>query len=156
MEYKNRKEIIKEYLAGDPNDKKLKQNLAKKYNTTTRDITSIVNSEPGTNTEIEKKFFEIPLAKEQQKIHQVKMEFLEFFSEALKDASGAENKHLIADNLLGIFDKIDATQRLNEGKATEITEHKSQHANIDVAEVLKSLETPEAKRAFLLSGLNKT
>jgi len=154
-EFEEKTKIIQEYLIGDPRDKKLKKRLAEKYKITTREVTSIVNASPNTNTDIEKKLFEIPLAIEQEKIHQLKMKMLEFFLEAVNDGMKEKKKHLYQEGFLKVLEKIDTMQRLNEGKATEITKHEDQQTKIDVAEILKELDTPEKKKSFLLSGINK-
>lgn len=156
--YEQKEDIRRAFLASSPKPadiKRTKQALAEQYGTTVRDITSIVDANPNTNTEIEKKYFEIPIAKEQEKLHKAKMNLLDLLLNAISDADQAENRHLLIDNFVRIYDRLDATHRLNDGEATARIETTTNTTNtaVDIAEILKQLKTPEEKKAFLLSGM---
>jgi len=154
MNLKESKKLIAEYLMGDPSDKKLKKNLAKKYKISTRKVTSIVTGSPQTNTEIEKTMFEIPLAIEQKKIFDLKMALLDYFKNATDDANKEKKRYIHAPSMLPIVGEADKLQRLNSGTATSIVEDRTNNTKIDVAEILKELKTPDEKKAFLLRGIH--
>jgi len=153
MDLKESKQLIAEYLSGSPEDKNLKKKLAKKYKISSKMVTSIVNGFPQTNTEIEKTMFEIPLAIEQKRIFDLKCALFNFFELAILDGSKEKKRHHTAAFLLPIMVEIDKIQRLNNNTATSITEEHSKNTKINIADILKELNTPEEKKAFLLKGM---
>lgn len=90
---------------------------------------------------------------ETEKIMSIKDETLDFIRMAINEAKDADNKHLFIDKISKALETLDRTQRLNQNRATEIKEERKTTTNIDIAQVLKELKTPDEQKAFLRKQL---
>lgn len=140
------KEIKRRYLEGQD-----AKSLGKEFNTSTNSINVIVKTSNTTNIEIVKPEFTFDIAKENQRIAEIKDKFFTLIEVTLQEAMFVDEKFLFVPKFKGLLDVIDRIGRLNSGMSTEnIT---SVQTKFDVAEVIKELNTPEDKKKFLLNQL---
>lgn len=95
------------------------------------------------------------LEEENEKISKLKDRMIEFVSKAIEEGLKYENKIYFLKHVASFFESIDKVSRLNQSMATEIKEERKIEINLDVAKVLKELDTPEKKKKFLMDQLNK-
>ena len=152
--------IIREFVIGEPSNKNLKKDLANKYNISPSALTHIISSSPRTNARIEKQMLEIPLARENARIQKLKDLIYDVTEDLLltlkdKEADDKIPASFLLDtlgNINNLRDSLDKSQRLNANMSTENIQSSTAHTQIDVAEILKTLDTPEKKKAYLLEG----
>ena len=146
-------EIVKEWLTGDYS----KSALSKKWGITPGRLMKIVSGEPRTNTLIEKEHFELVVAKEQEKIADIKEKVLNFLEQAVVEGNEAEEKMQYVSKIMDIMNQMDRIQRLNRGEATQITKNETQETNINVnvADVIKELKTSDDKKRYLAQQMEE-
>lgn len=144
---KEKREIIMEYLAG----KEIKF-IAIHHNISHREVTSIVNSNQITRTEVEAQIFSEAVAKENARIIEIKSLMLNFYKDALIEIKNQDEKFTFLKDLRGILDSIDKMHRLNMDRPTDIS--RKTVINADIVKILDKLETPEDKKRFLLDQLS--
>lgn len=142
------KQVIIDWLNGED-----KKEIAKRHGVTTRMVTSIVNTNHETRLELEKQYFAVPTFRENRRIAEIKDKMLTFLEDSLEEGIEKENKHLFIDKFKGMLDSIDRIQRLNNDQPTENT--KQTNVNYNIAEIAKTLKTPEQKKHFLLEKLKE-
>lgn len=146
-------EIIKQWLSGEYS----KSRLAKNWNITVARLMKIVTGEPITNTLIEKQHFAINVEKEQKKIADIKDKVLRFLEDAVEEGNSAMDKMQYVDKIMAIMGQMDKVQRLNNGEATVITKNETQETNVvvNVADIVKDLQTSDDKKNFLTLQMDK-
>jgi len=148
LTFKDIKSLITDYISG-----KSKSALAKKYGIAYSSVEKYINDHPTTRAEIEKIQYDIQIARENAAIVQLKEKFLNFINIALDEAESAENKMYYFSKIKDVLGEIDKIFRLNLNKATDINKNINENRNYDVAEILKTLKTPEEQQEYLLSKL---
>lgn len=140
--------LVRDFLLSGKSEKE----LAKEYNISTRAVSDIV-TDRALVSEAHRNFLDVTLAKENKKIAELKNEVLGFFSDAVQELKTQDNKVKYTQDVVLILGTIDKIMRLNSEKPTEITNNTQTTTTVDVAAILSELQTPEQKRAFLLSGM---
>lgn len=140
--------LVRDFLLSGKSEKE----LAKEYNISTRAVSSIVTDRVLVS-EAHRNFLDVTLAKENKKIAELKSEVLGFFSDSIQELKTQDNKVKYTQDVILMLSTIDKIMRLNSEKPTEITNNTQTTTTVDVAQILHELQTPEQKRAFLLSGM---
>ncbi len=147
LNYEEKTQVITKYLNGDSFS-----NIAKEFDVTTKTIKEIVDN-PEVRLQIEKKHLELSRAKESKRIDEIKEQMMDFISASLTEAMDSDKKISFLDKVKGMLDSIDRIARLNRGDVTDNTSHTEKKVNIDVAEIIKNLDSPEKKKEFLRGQL---
>lgn len=147
LNYEEKTQVITKYLNGDSFS-----NIAKEFDVTTKTIKEIVDN-PEVRLQIEKKHLELSRARESKRIDEIKEQMMEFISASLTEAMDSDKKISFLDKVKGMLDSIDRIARLNRGDVTDNTSHTEKKVNIDVAEIIKNLDSPEKKKEFLRGQL---
>jgi hypothetical protein len=146
LPFKQQKKIISLFLWGeDPKE------IAKKYNITTKLVTSIVQSNTTTRTDIEKSNIALNITRENAKIYDLKLKALDLLDSAIEESATKDDKQKFIQNFTAWFSTMDKTFRLNNDMATDNKQTK--HTTVDVAKILEQMKTPEQKKAFLLDQI---
>jgi len=148
VDLETRKKIIFEWLNGaSPKD------IGNKYNLSTRAINSIIDNNEATRLEIEKRYLATVAARENVRISETKDRLITYINDALTKAMEdefdltPEKRIKFLNNIASMFDRLDNASRLNANKPTSLSEHRD--IKVDFAEILKQINTPEDKKAFL-------
>ena len=148
VDLETRKKIIFEWLNGaSPKD------IGDKYNLSTRAINSIIDNNEATRLEIEKRYLATVAARENVRISETKDRLITYINDALTKAMEdefdltPEKRIKFLNNIASMFDRLDNASRLNANKPTSLSEHRD--IKVDFAEILKQINTPEDKKAFL-------
>jgi len=148
VDLETRKKIIFEWLNGaSPKD------IGNKYNLSTRAINSIIDNNEATRLEIEKRYLATVAAREILRISETKDRLITYINDALTKAMEdefdltPEKRIKFLNNIASMFDRLDNSSRLNANKPTSLSEHRD--IKVDFAEILKQINTPEDKKAFL-------
>lgn len=147
LNYEEKTQVITKYLNGDSFS-----NIAKEFDVTTKTIKEIVDN-PEVRLQIEKKHLELSRARESKRIDEIKEQMMDFISASLTEAMDSDKKISFLDKVKGMLDSIDRIARLNRGDVTDNTSHTEKKVNIDVAEIIKNLDSPEKKKEFLRGQL---
>lgn len=147
LNYEEKTQVITKYLNGDSFS-----NIAKEFDVTTKTIKEIVDN-PEVRLQIEKKHLELSRARESKRIDEIKEQMMDFISASLTEAMDSDKKISFLDKVKGMLDSIDRIARLNRGDVTDNTTHTEKKVNIDVAEIIKNLDSPEKKKEFLRGQL---
>ncbi|NTU69228.1 hypothetical protein HGB13_00140 [bacterium] len=140
--------IIAAYLKGES-----KTSLAKEYSVNGRAIRDCVENRE-LRTVVEKKHIELTAAREARRIDDIKDQILTFISQSLTEASASEErKILFMDKVSKMISDLDRISRLNREQATSDDRLTTKTVKVDVAEVIKALDTPEKKKDFLRAQL---
>lgn len=118
-------------------------------------VTKILNDDDIIAKRLAAENIQRKLDVETEKIMEIKDSTLDFIRTTVQEAKDAENKHLFIDKIVKALEAIDKVQRLNQNRATEITETRKQTTHFDVAAVMKQLDTPDAQKAFLRKQLEE-
>jgi len=149
LSYNEKQQILTEYLNG-----KDEKELAKQFKTTKSAIIKIT-TDRDFRTTLEKKHFELVRAKESRKIDELKNQIMDFIKLSLDEAMDSEESKIkFLDKLSKLITDLDKISRLNRGEVTDSTSTVTKHVEVDVAKVLKELDTPEKKKAFLLQQIS--
>ena len=149
LSYNEKQQILTEYLNG-----KDEKELAKQFKTTKAAIIKIT-TDRDFRTTLEKKHFELVRAKESRKIDELKNQIMDFIKLSLDEAMDSEESKIkFLDKLSKLITDLDKISRLNRGEVTDSTSTVTKHVEVDVAKVLKELDTPEKKKAFLLQQIS--
>lgn len=151
LPFKTQKKIISLFLWGED-----KKEIAKKYNITPKLVTSIVTANTTTRTEIEKANQSLNIVRENAKIQDLKLKSLDLLNSAIEESYDKDDKQKFIQNFTAWFSTMDKTFRLNNDMATENKNNTNTNIKVDVAEILKTLKTPEQKKAFLLNQITDT
>ena len=145
MTIKDKTKIIERYLGGED-----AKDIAKDFKISTREVTSICTNNPITRTEIEKKVFEVDVARESVRVQQIKDDIYTYIHTTVQEGLTKDNKEGFMETILSMLNQLDKIGRLNREKPTNIEETNSKSIHLDVAKTLKELKSPEDRRAFLL------
>lgn len=150
LDFATEKLLLQDYLNGISS-----RELSQKYNISTRAVSAIAKRHPRTCVQYEKEIMQFNTARENERISDIKMRFFDVCQSIIENI---QNQEVISagylDQLLPTMNSIDKMQRLNQEKATDITQNNQTTKTIDMASVLQELNTPEAKRDFLLKQIN--
>lgn len=140
-------EAIVLYLKGsDP------KSIAEQFNVDTKAIKEVVeNKELRTN--VEKQHIELTAAKEARKIDEVKESIINLMKSAADEAMDLPNKMLFMDKASKMISDLDRISRLNREQNTSNDMVVNKNVKVDVAAIIKELQTPDQKRAFLRNQL---
>lgn len=141
------KNVIAKYLNGLPATK-----LAEEYDVTTKTIKDVVSNKD-LRTEVEKKHIELTASRESRKIDDIKDQMLKFISTAITEAMDEDKKIVFMDKVSKMISDLDRISRLNREQNTSNDTLKTTNIKVDVANIIKELQTPDQKRAFLRNQL---
>lgn len=147
LTYEEKNSIITRYLAGEN-----PTSLGKEFGVPTKIISSVLDN-PEARLQIEKKSFELNRSREITRVDEIKQQMLEFISTSISEAQNEEGKIKFMDKIKGLLDSLDRMNRLNRGELTDNTQHTEKNIKIDVADIIKNLDSPEKKREFLRAQL---
>jgi len=147
LTYEEKQQIITRYLGGESATA-----LGKEYKVPHK-VIKVVLDNPEARLVIEKRDFELSRAKESRRMDEIKDQMLTFISSAITEAMDGEKKIIFLDKIKGMIDSLDRIARLNRGEITDNTAHTEKKITIDVAEIVKNLDTPEKKKEFLRNQL---
>lgn len=148
VNYQDQTEIIKMYLGGHT-----KADIAKKFNTTHKTVTDVIES-PELRMEVEKKFFALDKARENRQISEVKNDIIEYIRKAISEQMNEPSKLAFMKEITAAINELDRISRLNSGEVTDRTENTTKNINYDVAKLMEELKTPEEKKRWLQSQIN--
>ena len=144
LPFKEQKLLQRDWLLGMS-----EKDIREKYDLKGKSIQAYLNVSPATRTEIEKRFLETPIIRENSKIMHLKDELLDSIRTTLSaynnldnDLAKLKNAYVITD----IISAIDRIQRLNNEKPTDITKNENTTKYVDVAETIKALKAPDLSR----------
>jgi len=116
-------------------------------------VTKILASEDETSKRLAEANIQVIMSKQTEKMMTVTDEVLSFINEAVAAARNSDQPHLFIDKVASAWEKMDRVARLNMNRATTISETRSTHVRLDVAEVMKGLDTPDKRKDFLRDQL---
>lgn len=145
-----RKNIIIDWLDG----KELKA-ICKDHNITRKALNDLLESDTGKEirTATEAKYQSLAIARENRMAEEIKNDIHEYIRKAIKQYADEPDAIRYADKLSVIYNSISNNARLNRGEATERGESINKNINIDIAQLMNELKTPEEKKDFLLKQL---
>lgn len=147
LTYEERNAVITRYLGGEN-----ATSIAKSFSVPHGTIKKILDN-PEARLQIEKQTFEVSRAKESRRMDEIKGQMLDFISASITEAMAEEKKIVFLDKVKGLLDSMDRIARLNRGELTDNTQHTEKKVNIDVAEIISQLDSPEKKKDFLRKQL---
>lgn len=141
------KNVITKYLNGAK-----PSTLATEYDVTTKAIKDVVSNKD-LRTDVEKKHIELTASRESRKIDDIKDQMLQFISTAITEAMDEDKKIVFMDKVSKMISDLDRISRLNREQNTSNDTLTTKNVKIDVANIIKELQTPDQKRAFLRQQL---
>lgn len=141
------KNVISKYLNGAS-----ALSLSTEYGVTTKTIKDVVSNKE-IRTDVEKKHIELTASRESRRIDDIKDQMLTFISSALTEAMDEEKKIVFMDKVSKMISDLDRISRLNREQNTSNDTLTTKNVKIDVANIIKELQTPDQKRAFLRQQL---
>lgn len=144
----DRKQIIRKYLEGTS-----KQDIAKEYGISTRGVTTVLENNHDIRTQTEKRYLATALSRENYRLSETKNKLIDFvdytLEELAKDPESMtpDKRITVLNQVAALFDKLSLASRLNQDKATDISE--TRQINVDIAKIIEQLPTAEDKLNFL-------
>jgi len=155
LPWSTQKEVIEKYISGQT-----QASLAEEYGVTRHSIANMMKTSPKTNAKIEKDLYNTRLKWENDEIMAIKTKYFKTVSSIL-DSLDEVKEPAVRVKLSESLDKamvmLDKQWRLNNQMATEKTEssHTEKKVVVDVAKILKELDSPEKQQAYFLKQIGK-
>lgn len=150
---KEEHEIIDEYLQASTGPQ-LKE-LLSKYKLTEARLNGILRSNSPVLQEMFAQKCALDVYKENRFISEIKDKSFNYLLEQIQVALDHPNSLAYLDKITKMLETVDKIDRLNRGESTENIKSTTQSTTttVNVSDLVKQLDTPEDKKAFLLKKM---
>jgi hypothetical protein len=123
--------------------------ISEKYKISPEKVKKVLTERDETAKRLSEENIQIKFDVQTQAIQTFNDEALSFLREAIKSAKDSDQPHLFIDKVSSAVERMDRISRLNLNRATEIKQTNTTHTSFDVAEMMKTLDTPQKRTKFL-------